>query len=105
VPSTRLLAIPWPSAREQPSSRPSRGRPTCFKPQSDGTDSVVGLGIGDGEGQAFAFVEPAALPVDPLQSLLCRVGCGKTADERDVRIVPQLEGEVYVVIGELAQND
>lgn len=62
-------------------------------------------GIGDGEGQPFSFGGPAALPVDPLQSLLCRGECGKAANERDVRIVPQLEGEMDVVVGELVQDD
>jgi hypothetical protein len=60
----------------------------------------VGLGIGDGKGQPFSFGEPAALPADPLPSLLCRGACGKAANERDVRIVPQLEGEMYVVVGQ-----
>ena len=55
--------------------------------------------------QVNAVSAANALLLDPLQCLLFRWGCGKAAHERDVRIVPQLEGEMYVVVGELAQND
>ncbi|MGX9900782.1 hypothetical protein ACW0JT_14590 [Arthrobacter sp. SA17] len=32
-------------------------------------------------------------------------GVREAANERDIRIVPQLEGEMYVVVVKLAQND
>jgi hypothetical protein len=44
--------------------------------------------------QANAVSAFNALPVDPLQSLLCGGECGKAADEGDVRIVAQLQGEL-----------
>ncbi|HEY3007337.1 MAG TPA: hypothetical protein VGJ63_04630 [Micromonosporaceae bacterium] len=53
----------------------------------------------------MSFGEPAALPVDPLQNLL---GCGErgqAADEGNVRVVPRLDSEVCVIVGELTQND
>jgi hypothetical protein len=53
----------------------------------------------------FSFGERAALPADPLQSLLCGGECRKAANERNARIVRELEREMYVVVGELAQND
>ncbi len=48
--------------------------------------------------------EPAALPVDPLQRLLgCGMG-GQAADEGDVGVVPQLDSQVGVPVGEPTQN-
>jgi dihydrofolate reductase len=76
-----------------------------LKPQSDRSDGVAGGGIGDGERQSESFGEPAALPVDPLHSLLGRGVRGQAADEGNVRVVPQLDSQVCVLVGELAQND
>lgn len=89
-------------------NRVARRRTACqqvLKPQSDRADGVVGLGISDGERQSDFFGEPATLPVDPLQSLLSCGKRGQAADERDVRVVPELDSQVYVLIGELTQND
>jgi hypothetical protein len=75
------------------------------KPKADRADGVVGLGIGDGERIPLSFGELAALPVDPLQGLLGGGVGGQAADEGDVRVLPQLDSEVGVLVGELAQHD
>jgi hypothetical protein len=68
--------------------------------QSDRADGLVGLGIGDGERKPLSLGELAALPVDPRQGLLGGGVRGQAADEGDVRVLPQLDGKVGVLVGE-----
>jgi len=89
-------------------NRVARRRTACRqvpKPQSDRTNGRVGLGIGDGERESLSFGELAALPTDPCQGLLGGGLRGQAADEGDVRVVPQLDSQVCVLVGELTQND
>ena len=89
-------------------NRVARRRTACLqvpKPQSDRTNGLVGLGIGDGERKSLSFGELAALPTDPCQGLLGGGLRGQAADEGDVRVVPQLDSQVGVLVGELTQND
>lgn len=89
-------------------NRVARRRTPCRqvpKPQSDRTNGLVGLGIGDGERKSLSFGELAALPPDPRQGLLGGGLRGQAADEGDVRVVPKLDSQVGVLVGELTQND
>jgi hypothetical protein len=96
------------AASMQRRNRVARRRTACRqvpKPQSDRTNGLVGLGIGDGERKSLSFGELAALPPDPRQGLLGGGLRGQAADEGDVRVVPKLDSQVGVLVGELTQND